>query len=49
MTDPGTGPRYALYYAPRADEGLATVASQWLGYNPENGQARAQPALSGFR
>ena len=25
MTDPGTGPRYALYYAPRADEGLATA------------------------
>lgn len=40
--------RYALYYAPRAEEGLASAASQWLGYNPETGLARAQPTLSGF-
>ena len=29
--------RYALYYAPRPDEGLATAAGQWLGRNPEGG------------
>jgi putative phosphonate metabolism protein len=40
--------RYALYYAPRAEEGLTAAASQWLGYNPENGRSRAQPVLSGF-
>ncbi len=43
-----TVPRYALYYAPRAEESLALAATQWLGYNPETGQARPQPALSGF-
>ena len=33
-------PRYALYYAPRSGEGLAMTASQWLGRDPETGQAR---------
>jgi putative phosphonate metabolism protein len=33
-------PRYALYYAPRADEELAVAASQWLGWNPEGGRTR---------
>lgn len=33
-------PRYALYYAPRPEEGLAVAASQWLGRNPDTGQAR---------
>jgi len=32
--------RYALYYAPRRDEGLAVAASQWLGWNPDNGRTR---------
>lgn len=41
-------PRYALYYAPRADESLAATASQWLGYNAESGQPRPQPRLPGF-
>jgi putative phosphonate metabolism protein len=40
--------RFAVYYAPRADEGLATAASQWLGINPEGGRLRRQPLLSGF-
>ena len=34
-----TSPRYALYYAPRPEEMLAATASQWLGRNPETGQA----------
>jgi len=33
-------PRYALYYAPRAEEGLAVAASRWLGRNAETGEAR---------
>ena len=40
--------RFAVYYAPRADEGLAAAASQWLGINPEGGRLRRQPLLSGF-
>jgi putative phosphonate metabolism protein len=40
--------RYALYYAPRPDEGLAMAASQWLGWNPESGRARRLPLSSGF-
>ena len=30
---PEPRPRYALYYAPRPEDGLATTASQWLGRN----------------
>ncbi len=41
-------PRYALYYAPRPGEGLAVVASQWLGRDPESGQARALRSVPGF-
>ena len=40
--------RYAVYYAPRADEGLAVAASQWLGISPEGGRLRRQPTVSGF-
>ncbi|MBS0222722.1 MAG: DUF1045 domain-containing protein [Proteobacteria bacterium] len=40
--------RYALYYAPRSDEGLALAASQWLGWNPENGRTRRLTLVSGF-
>jgi putative phosphonate metabolism protein len=40
--------RFAVYYAPRADEGLAVSASQWLGINPEGGRLRRQPLVSGF-
>ena len=40
--------RYALYYAPRADEALANAASQWLGWNPEGGRARRLLFSSGF-
>ncbi len=41
-------PRYALYYAPRPEEGLAVAASQWLGWNPEGGRARRLTLLAGF-
>jgi len=40
--------RYALYYAPRPEEGLATAASQWLGWNPEGGRARRLAFSSGL-
>lgn len=33
-------PRYALYYAPRAEEALAVIASRWLGRNPDSGETR---------
>ena len=41
-------PRYALYYAPRPEEGLATMANQWLGWNAETGRARPLPLSSGI-
>ena len=41
-------PRYALYYAPRAEEGLAVAASQWLGRNAETGQGRPLKPVSSF-
>ncbi len=41
-------PRYAFYYAPRPEEGLAVAASQWLGRNAETGQARPLKPASAF-
>ena len=41
-------PRYALYYAPRPEEGIAVAASQWLGWNPAGGRARRLPLSSGL-
>lgn len=41
-------PRYALYYAPRPEEGLAVAASQWLGWSPDGGRARRLPLSSGL-
>ncbi len=41
-------PRYALYYAPRADESLARAATQWLGRNAETGQSRALVPVAGI-
>jgi putative phosphonate metabolism protein len=41
-------PRYALYYAPRSEEGLAVAASQWLGRNAETGQGRPLKPISSF-
>ena len=41
-------PRYALYYAPRPEEGLAAAASQWLGWNPDPGRGRRVPLSSGI-
>jgi len=49
IAPPAPLPRYALYYAPRPEDGLAETASQWLGRNPETGQLRAlrpAPGLS---
>lgn len=46
--DTPPSPRYALYYAPRPEEGLAAAASQWLGRNAETGQARALKPVSAF-
>ena len=40
--------RYAVYYAPRAGEGLAVAAGQWLGISPEGGRLRRQPLESAF-
>jgi putative phosphonate metabolism protein len=41
-------PRYAFYYAPRSEEGLAVAASQWLGRNAETGQSRPIKPASAF-
>jgi len=41
-------PRYALYYAPRAEEALAVAASRWLGRNPETGEARKLAPVAGI-
>jgi len=43
-----SGPRYALYYAPRPEEPLAQAAAQWLGWNPDGGRGRPLPASSGI-
>lgn len=49
MTGEGApAPRYALYYAPRSGEGLAVTASQWLGRDAENGQARPLRPVPGI-
>jgi len=45
---PAPLPRYALYYAPRPEDGLAVTASQWLGRNPETGQTRAARPVPGL-
>ena len=41
-------PRYAFYYAPRSEEGLAVAASQWLGRNAETGLSRPIKPASAF-
>lgn len=41
-------PRYALYYAPRPEEALAVIASQWLGCTPAAGRAHRLPLSSGL-
>jgi putative phosphonate metabolism protein len=41
-------PRYAVYYAPRSEEGLAVAASQWLGRNADTGQSRPLKPVSSF-
>ena len=41
-------PRYALYYAPRPEEALAVMASQWLGCTPAAGRAHRLPLSSGL-
>ena len=48
MSDPSTeAARYALYYAPRAEEALAVAASRWLGRNADTGEARDLVPVSG--
>jgi putative phosphonate metabolism protein len=48
MNDPSIGPaRYALYYAPRAEEPLAVAASRWLGRNADTGETRDLVAVHG--
>ena len=42
MTTGQSSARYAIYYAPRPDEGLSMLANQWLGRNPETGELLAQ-------
>lgn len=45
----GDGPaRYAVYYAPRAEEPLAVAAAQWLGRNPESGEPRRLVPVPGL-
>ena len=47
----GTGPssaRYAIYYAPRPEDGLAKVANQWLGRNAETGERLPQRTVFPF-
>ena len=41
-------PRYALYYAPRPEEALAMIASQWLGCTPDAGRQHRLPLSSGL-
>ena len=41
-------PRYAFFYAPRSEEGLAIAASQWLGRNAETGLSRPIKPTSAF-
>jgi putative phosphonate metabolism protein len=45
---PSAVPRYELFFAPRPDDGLAAAASQWLGRNPDTGQARALKPTPAF-
>jgi putative phosphonate metabolism protein len=39
--------RFALYYAPRAEEGIATAANQWFGMTPKGARNRQQLAVPG--
>jgi putative phosphonate metabolism protein len=49
VNEPSTEPaRYALYYAPRAEEPLAVAASRWLGRNADTGEARDLVPVSGI-
>lgn len=45
MYDAPGRPRYALYYAPRAEEALAVAASRWLGRSPDTGEAGDMPPV----
>ena len=47
MSETQALPRYALYYAPRAEEPLAVAASRWLGRNADTGQVRDLVPVSG--
>ncbi len=47
-SSPAAVARYALYYAPRPEEGLAVAASHWLGRSADTGQTRALKAAPAF-
>lgn len=49
MSEPAAeAARYALYYAPRAEEPLAVAASRWLGRSADTGEARDLVPVSGI-
>ncbi len=41
----GSEARYAIYYAPRPEDALATLGHRWLGRNAETGEGLVQPAV----
>ena len=43
-----SGPRYAIYLAPRADSALWRFGSAILGYDAQTGEEPAAPDLAGF-
>ncbi|MEL7463509.1 MAG: DUF1045 domain-containing protein [Pseudomonadota bacterium] len=40
--------RYAVYYAPPADDPLAAFGESWLGWDAAAGEARAHPEIAGL-
>lgn len=49
MSDGKTArPRFAIYYAPDADEPVWALGSAWLGRNAETGAVLSQPPVAGL-
>lgn len=42
------GPRYAIYYAPRASSNLGRLGAAWLGRDADSGLPLEQPAVRGL-